>query len=998
MGCSCCSNDNNNNSYITKTKGKKSSKLINYQKEPRQLHIDTINSINSINFNGVLNITYKNIKNDNEEENLKSGHLITQLSNSYISRRVNYKTDLENKNDLNEPIFEENDNNEYNIINIKKKDKIITKKNTKKSRQEQMLNLLSLFIKGKTGLMNYYKTKQKSGNELLLMKGLSPNSLDNLQIEAVNSNIKKKLKYFKNQIPPNPYSSNAYIDELFPPNKDSILGLKNGIPVEKVNERLLKYKMQFPLDMSNVIWLRAAEIFNFQQYNIFVNDISVDDVRQGYLGNCYLMSSLAAMTNIPQLICQLFRSFQLSKNGCYEIGLNIEGEWEIVLLDDYFPCSKKTRVPIFAKPNGPELWVMLLEKAWAKINGGYLNITGGYASEVLSTFTSFPIETFDLNIKDIDLIWNEFTKAFKEGHIITCCSKFDNEIEKYGLVSGHTFTVTNLVEGYVSKKYTRLIRLRNPWGYKEWIGDWSDHSKLWTEEAKKELNINLNIEDDGEFFMSFEDFFKFFLVVDVCRVTNPQCVKSYKIPFEHVYMPNVFEFQIFNKTKIIISALKKNYRFHRSLPTNSELNINLILIKKNIDKDNKTKFRYISSTNKNEGNPFLNLELTVGYYLLYVHCNYNSSNFDKIRKVNLYISADKYFFFDYKNIDKDFSLLKYIIYGMNREKIEQLSELENNEFPTLTSNKFEKTTFGYLIIKNNTQKDLRLNIKNNCLNYELFYPFGYNTLNIETILYPGQYEVFVGIRSKYYQMFNFNLSLVSHETPKDVPIFSIINNNNKNKNKMIQKKNKKIQLFRSNFIQEGTIYHDFIDEEKIISFFENIPDKPIVPNYYDFIFKKINIDDNEVIENIDYKKNAEDFFKDKYPKEMEIILNEVDPLNDGEEVIFREIFNYGNSYYIGEWKVKEELNKHGRGLLVNSDGTSYLGQFRNDIQDGRGKLLFNKVEYIDINWKNGKMDGNGILKRADGSIKNVFYKNGIKINEEEYNKDKRLINIIINEE
>ena len=104
--------------------------------------------------------------------------------------------------------------------------------------------------------------------------------------------------------------------------------------------------------------------------------------------------------------------------------------------------------------------------------------------------------------------------------------------------------MTNLVEGYVNKKYTRLIRLRNPWGYKEWIGDWSDHSKLWTEEAKKELNINLHIEDDGEFFMSFEDFFKYFLVVDICRVTNPQCVKSYKIPCEKVYQPNVFELQI----------------------------------------------------------------------------------------------------------------------------------------------------------------------------------------------------------------------------------------------------------------------------------------------------------------------------------------------------------------------------------------------------------------------------------------------------------------------
>ena len=419
-----------------------------------------------------------------------------------------------------------------------------------------MLNLLALFIKGKLGLINYYKSKHSNNNELLLLKGLSPNSLDNLIIDTVNSNIKKNRKIFKNQkIPPS--NSENFIDDLFPPNKESILGLKNGIPTEKNKERLEKLKQGFLFDIDNIIWLKAEEIFNYQHYNIFVNYISIDDVRQGYLGNCYFMSSLAAMTNIPQLICQLFRSFQINKNGCYEIGLNIEGEWQIVLLDDYFPCSKTTKIPIFAKPNGPELWAMLLEKAWAKINGGYLNITGGYASEVLSVFTSFPIETFDLLIKDIDNIWRDLKKAFEDGQIITCCSKFDNEIEKYGLISGHTFTVTNLVEGYVKNQYIRLIRLRNPWGYKEWNGNWSDHSKLWTEEAKKELNINLHIEDDGEFYMSFEDFFNYFLVVDVCRVTNPQCVKSFKIPFNCVYLPNVFELQIFNKTHIIISALKK---------------------------------------------------------------------------------------------------------------------------------------------------------------------------------------------------------------------------------------------------------------------------------------------------------------------------------------------------------------------------------------------------------------------------------------------------------
>jgi calpain-15 len=32
---------------------------------------------------------------------------------------------------------------------------------------------------------------------------------------------------------------------------------------------------------------------------------------------------------------------------------------------------------------------------------------------------------------------------------------------------------------------TKLLKLRNPWGKEEWLGDWSDKSKLWTPALKE---------------------------------------------------------------------------------------------------------------------------------------------------------------------------------------------------------------------------------------------------------------------------------------------------------------------------------------------------------------------------------------------------------------------------------------------------------------------------------------------------------------------------------
>lgn len=50
----------------------------------------------------------------------------------------------------------------------------------------------------------------------------------------------------------------------------------------------------------------------------------------------------------------------------------INGEPKIVVVDDYFPyCNHKDEWAFSRSSAEKEIWVLLLEKAWAKIYGSY---------------------------------------------------------------------------------------------------------------------------------------------------------------------------------------------------------------------------------------------------------------------------------------------------------------------------------------------------------------------------------------------------------------------------------------------------------------------------------------------------------------------------------------------------------------------------------------------------------------------------------------------------
>jgi len=57
--------------------------------------------------------------------------------------------------------------------------------------------------------------------------------------------------------------------------------------------------------------------------------------------------------------------------GIFGVYFYVGGLKTLIVVDDYFPCNEKTGDPIFAHSESAEIWVMVLEKAWAKLLGTY---------------------------------------------------------------------------------------------------------------------------------------------------------------------------------------------------------------------------------------------------------------------------------------------------------------------------------------------------------------------------------------------------------------------------------------------------------------------------------------------------------------------------------------------------------------------------------------------------------------------------------------------------
>ena len=184
-----------------------------------------------------------------------------------------------------------------------------------------------------------------------------------------------------------------FIDLDFPPCDNSIVNPKYGDNIKDIFEYVIHWRRPeefIPNEKKNT---EKSEIKIFNEYEPDPNDIL-----QGMLPDINLVSAFSALAEKYNMIIKLFNSEKISKHGFYQVKLCICGEWVNVCVDDLFPCIPKSN-PLVSKSHGDEIWVLILEKAMAKIFECYYNLIPIFVSEYLMILTGFP--TVSLDIKEM---------------------------------------------------------------------------------------------------------------------------------------------------------------------------------------------------------------------------------------------------------------------------------------------------------------------------------------------------------------------------------------------------------------------------------------------------------------------------------------------------------------------------------------------------------------------------------------------------------------------
>ncbi|KAJ6232421.1 calpain [Anaeramoeba flamelloides] len=371
----------------------------------------------------------------------------------------------------------------------------------------------------------------KSLEELGLITILSNTKIKNLEQsirlinksdDQLNNRIIKKEKIIKKKEKKKNYIRLSQISE----SSDTLENMDNSNL--KKSKLLILENNDSSSNTESDVELKETIFQSDKGINLLNKPLRPENIIQGILGDCYLLSALSVLCSHYGILNNIFITKKYSKYGFYVIQFYVSGKWIPIVIDDYLPYNEDDQLVFAKSKDAKEIWPQLIEKAYAKLFGSYEAIVGGFVHSTLANLTGGSSEMISLldpdTIHEIHngRLWNNLLNYYESGYLLGCGSNSgkDSTVSKYGIVYGHAYSVLDVkfVNGI------KLIKLRNPWGKHEWNGNFSRNSFSWNKKFKAKLNYDPkkpNNNDKGTFWMTFEDFVKHFRNIYICRLFSP---------------------------------------------------------------------------------------------------------------------------------------------------------------------------------------------------------------------------------------------------------------------------------------------------------------------------------------------------------------------------------------------------------------------------------------------------------------------------------------------
>ena len=645
-------------------------------------------------------------------------------------------------------------------------------------------------------------------NDLSLIKGLNTN---NMNINNTNNTNNTTNNYTNSKS--NNTNPNLLVQLMSSPNTNVNNTNNNSNTVRNSTTKNSKSRILFPNNSSNsysslnpnttqsilakhwskICWLRIGEIsnnpilFTNLDKDSFLDSntklINLNEIKQGALKNSYLLSCITALCEKPDRITKLFVEHSINQYGLYCVKLCKDGEFKEIVLDDNLPCDAKKKTLCFSSLNNTVtinnsntnnntnnniniikdsninknayscFWLPLLEKAYAKLYGSYYIIEGIHntTENCLRDLTGAPVLTLDNSTEDI---WAIIKNSYNNDYVMIASSGETNAskelLKEVGLIPFNSYTILEAHEINIEENLTEyLIKIRNPWGVTEWIGDWSQFSNLWRDDIKNMLNFNAD--KDTCFWMNFKDFKHYFSKIQICKVEKNYNYNSIKLSQE-VGKYCLLKLSINNNSvnsgnsgninneyniHVYLSLVQQEIRNFNTTTTNTTNNgysISRFIVCRliNSSENNSTKdIEYIEGTMGKEK------EIFKEYYLQQANI---SNNTNTTTDYLIYVEVDW--------LNRDYPFV-FSSYSSNKSSI-TLSQIRNEEYPDILNRIYKSSA-----IKQDNIHYFTAEGAPNCFKCSKVTPEGYayiyfqNNEEDATLIEDVKYTKFEGLKLLY---------------------------------------------------------------------------------------------------------------------------------------------------------------------------------------------------------------------------------------------------------